>query len=159
MSARQFLQEDFVEKVLVAVRHHDIDPTRLKLELTESMLLDRIEHIIATMTALKAVGIRFSLDDFGTGYSSLQYLKKLPLDQIKIDQSFLRDVVTGSIDRAIVRTIITMGHSLGLDVIAEGVDATEQQQFLLDNGCSHYQGYLFSRPVPIDEFEALHSKS
>ena len=158
VSARQFLQEDFAEKVLVTVRHHGIDPTRLKLELTESMLLDRIEHIIATMTELKVVGIRFSLDDFGTGYSSLQYLKKLPLDQIKIDQSFLRDIVTGSIDRAIVRTIITMGHSLGLDVIAEGVDAAEQQQFLLDNGCSHYQGYLFSRPVPIDEFEALHSK-
>ena len=107
------------------------------------------------MNALNKIGIRFSLDDFGTGYSSLQYLKMLPLEQLKIDQSFVRDITTDSSDRTIVRTIITMASSLGINVIAEGVETTEQRQFLLDNGCFQYQGYLFSKPLPIERFEAI----
>ncbi|PIV91878.1 MAG: hypothetical protein COW45_02870, partial [Gallionellales bacterium CG17_big_fil_post_rev_8_21_14_2_50_54_146] len=128
VSARQFLQENFVAEVQVVIRHHAIEPSRLKLELTESMLLDNIEDTIATMNELKTLGVQFSLDDFGTGYSSLQYLKRLPLDQLKIDQSFVRDLVTDSSDRAIVRTIIAMAHSLNLTVIAEGVETEEQRQ-------------------------------
>ena len=159
VSAKQFHQADFVAQVQATVQRHGIDPTRLKLELTESMLLDNIDEIIATMHALKAIGIKFSLDDFGTGYSSLQYLKMLPLDQLKIDQSFVRDIATDPHDRAIVLTVITMAHSLGLDVIAEGVETEDQKQFLLNNDCMHYQGYLFSKPIPIGEFEALLKKT
>ena len=155
VSAKQFLQEDFVVQVLATIERHGINPARLKLELTESMLVDNINDIITKMDALSKIGIRFSLDDFGTGYSSLQYLKKLPLNQLKIDQSFVRDIAADSSDRAIVCTIITMASSLDINVIAEGVETAEQQQFLLDNGCMHYQGYLFSKPVPIDEFEKL----
>lgn len=155
VSAKQFLQADFVDQVKAAVQRHGIDATRLKLELTESLLADNLKEIIVTMTTLGELGIKFSLDDFGTGYSSLQYLKTLPLNQLKIDQSFVRDIATDSSDKAIVLTIITMAHSLGLDVIAEGVEAEEQRQFLMDNGCLHYQGYLFSKPVPIGEFESL----
>jgi diguanylate cyclase (GGDEF)-like protein/PAS domain S-box-containing protein len=154
VSARQFRQADFVALVQAAVRHHAINPMLLKLELTESMLLENIEDTVATMKTLKRIGIKFSLDDFGTGYSSLQYLKRLPLDQLKIDQSFVRDITFDSSDRAIVRTIIVMAHSLNLDVIAEGGETEEQRQLLLNKGCTHYQGYLFSKPVPIEQFEA-----
>jgi EAL domain-containing protein (putative c-di-GMP-specific phosphodiesterase class I) len=107
------------------------------------------------MNALNEIGIQFSLDDFGTGYSSLQYLKQLPLDQLKIDQSFVRDIVTDSSDQAIVSTIIAMARSLSLDIIAEGVETEEQRQLLLKNGCTLYQGYFFGRPVLIEQFEAL----
>ena len=154
VSARQFRQPDFVAQVEAALEHHGIMPRRLKLELTESMLLEDIEQIIVTMNALKAIGVQFSLDDFGTGYSSLQYLKRLPLDQIKIDQSFVRDIVTDSSDRAIVRTIIAMAQGLSISVIAEGVETEEQRQCLLNMGCKHFQGYLFNKPVPIEQFEA-----
>ena len=153
ISARQFLQDDFVDKVQVALHKHIINPRLLKLELTESLLLVNIEDIIVTMNALKEIGIQFSLDDFGTGYSSLQYLKRLPLDQLKIDQSFVRDLATSSSDMTIVSTIIAMAHSLNLEVIAEGVETVEQQQLLMDNGCSNFQGFLFGRPMPIDLFE------
>jgi diguanylate cyclase (GGDEF)-like protein len=155
VSAKQFRQADFVAQVQATVQRHAINPMRLKLELTESMLLDSIEDIITKMNVLKEIGIRFSLDDFGTGYSSLQYLKRLPLDQLKIDQSFVRDLATDSSDKAIVRTIIAMAQSLSLDVIAEGVETEEQQQLLMNKGCTHYQGYLFGKPVPIEQFEAL----
>jgi diguanylate cyclase (GGDEF)-like protein len=154
VSAKQFYQSDFVSQVQSAVRRHAIDPMKLKLELTESMLLDNIEDTIVKMNALKEIGIRFSLDDFGTGYSSLQYLKRLPLTQLKIDQSFVRDIETDYSDQEIVRTIIAMAQSLRLEVIAEGVETNEQLGLLLNNGCLHYQGYLFGKPVPIDEFEA-----
>lgn len=155
VSATQFRQADFVKQVNETIRRHAINPRRLKLELTESLLLNDVEEIILTMNALKKFGIQFSLDDFGTGYSSLQYLKQLPLDQLKIDQSFVRDLVSNHSEKAIVRTIIAMAHSLSLDVIAEGVESEDQRLILLNNGCNHYQGYLFSKPVPIEQFEAL----
>ena len=155
VSAKQFRQSDFVALVQATVQRHAINPSRLKLELTESMLLANIEDTIATMNALNEIGILLSLDDFGTGYSSLQYLKRLPLDQLKIDQSFVRDIGTDSNDVAIVRTIIAMAQSLNLAVIAEGVETEEQRQLLFDNGCIHYQGYLFGKPLPIAQFEAL----
>lgn len=155
VSAKQFHQTDFAVQVQAAVQSHAINPMRLKLELTESMLLERIDDTIATMNALKEIGVRFSLDDFGTGYSSLQYLKRLPLYQLKIDKSFVRDIAVDSSDQAIVRTIIAMAQTMNLNVIAEGVETEEQRQLLLNNGCSTYQGYLFSKPVPIAEFEAL----
>ena len=154
ISSKQFRQADFVAQIQATVRHHAINATRLKLEITESLLLENIEGVVTTMNALKAIGIRFSLDDFGTGFSSLQYLKRLPLDQIKIDQSFVRDLAIDSNDRAIVRTIIAMAQSLKLDVIAEGVETEEQRQLLLNKGCSRFQGNLFGGPIPIAQFEA-----
>jgi len=155
VSAKQFHQADFISQVTMTVQQHNINPARLKLELTESLLLNDIEDTIAKMKTLADIGIQFSLDDFGTGYSSLQYLKQLPLNQLKIDKSFVDDLVNDSNDQAIVRTIIAMAHSLGLSVIAEGVETTEQQQRLLTEGCTHYQGYLFSKPLPIAEFNEL----
>lgn len=155
VSAKQFFQANFVAQVLAAIRYHGIDPALLKLELTESVLLKNIEETIATMNALGEIGVQFSLDDFGTGYSSLQYIKKLPLNQLKIDQSFIRDIADNSSDQAIVCTIIAMAENLNLNVIAEGVESEEQRQFLLNNGCTSYQGYLFSKPVPLAQFEAL----
>jgi diguanylate cyclase (GGDEF)-like protein/PAS domain S-box-containing protein len=155
VSAKQFRQADFVEQVQDAVSRHDINPSLLKLELTESLLLEDVEEIIVTMTTLREIGVQFSLDDFGTGYSSLMYLKRLPLNQLKIDQSFVRDLITDISDQAIVHTIIAMAKSLSLDIIAEGVETEEQLQFLLNKGCTSYQGYLFSRPLPIMQFEEL----
>jgi diguanylate cyclase (GGDEF)-like protein/PAS domain S-box-containing protein len=155
VSAKQFNQADFVAQVESEVIRHAINPARLNLELTESMLLDDINGMIAKMNALKEIGISFELDDFGTGYSSLQYLKQLPLRQLKIDQSFVRDIATDSNDRTMVRTIITMARSFDLEVIAEGVEDNEQRLFLKNSGCYHYQGYLFGKPLPINEFEAL----
>jgi EAL domain-containing protein (putative c-di-GMP-specific phosphodiesterase class I) len=155
VSARQFRQSDFVEQVRQCLQRSGIDPGQLKLELTESLVLDNVESVIDTMYALKALGVRFSMDDFGTGYSSLSYLKRLPLDQLKIDQSFVRDIVTDPGDAVIVKTIIGMAHNLGLEVIAEGVETEAQRQLLLDYDCRMFQGYLFSRPLPLAEFEAL----
>ena len=155
MSAHQFRQANFVAQVQATVRHYAINPKLLKLELTESLLLENVEDTIATMNALNEIGIRFSLDDFGTGYSSLQYLKRLPLHQLKIDQSFVRDLASDDGDKAIVQTIIAMAHGLNLDVIAEGVETEEQRQLLLSMGCTHYQGYLYSKPVQVEQFEAL----
>ena len=155
VSARQFGLADFVGRVLALVERTGADPRRLKLELTESMLADNLDDIIEKMSALKAVGASFSLDDFGTGYSSLSYLKRLPLDQLKIDQSFVRDVLTDPNDAAIARTIVALSESLGLSVIAEGVETAEQRDFLARSGCHAYQGYFFSRPLPLEAFEDL----
>lgn len=155
VSALQFHQADFGAQVRNTLAEHGIAPASLKLELTESLLLDNIEQTIASMQALKQFGVRFSLDDFGTGYSSLQYLKRLPLDQLKIDQSFVRELVHGGSDHAIVLTIISMARSLRLDVIAEGVETDAQRALLEQMGCLHYQGYLFSRPLPAAAFMAL----
>ena len=147
VSARQFHHPDFVRQVQDAVRRTGANPARLKLELTESIFAEDLDEIVAKMDALRALGIRFSLDDFGTGYSSLSYLKKLPLDQLKIDQSFVRDVLSDSNDEAIIRTVIALGQSLGLNVIAEGVENEDQRAFLYRSGCVLYQGYLFGRPM------------
>lgn len=155
VSAKQFSQSDFVNQVLSVLKQTAANPHRLKLELTESMVVDNVENIIAKMNALKVIGVKFSLDDFGTGFSSLSYLKRLPLDQLKIDQSFVRDALTDSNDAAIIRTIIALGQTLGMEVIAEGVETEVQRHFLAALGCNHYQGYLFSKPLPLKEFEQL----
>ncbi len=155
VSAKQFRQTDFVTQVQTLVQRHAINPRLLKLELTEHLLQENIEETIAVMNTLKEVGVQFSLDDFGTGYSSLQYLKLLPLSELKIDQSFIRDITVNSNDRAIVRTIIAMAQGMKLEVIAEGVETEQQLQLLLGLGCTSFQGYLFGRPVPIEQFERL----
>ena len=153
VSVHQFRQADFVDKVRHALQVHGASPSRLKLEITESMFASDLENIIHKMNRLKSHDVGFSLDDFGTGYSSLSYLKGLPLDQLKIDQSFVRDVLVDPNDAAIVRTIIALGQSLGLTVIAEGVELQGQQDFLAEHGCDSCQGYLISRPLPIEMFE------
>ncbi|MDD4930117.1 MAG: EAL domain-containing protein [Gallionella sp.] len=155
VSARQFHQSDFFSQVQGVLLNSGVNPSRLKLELTESIALKDVENTIAKMRELKNLGVSFSMDDFGTGYSSLQYLKRLPLDQIKIDRSFVNDITTDSNDVAIVKTIIAMGQALGLNVIAEGVETAEQRDLLCQHGCYLFQGYLFSRPIPVNEFEAL----
>ena len=155
VSARQFHHHDFVAQVLAAIEEAGARPDLLKLELTESLLLDDVADVIAKMTALKSHGVRFSLDDFGTGYSSLSYLKRLPLDQLKIDRSFVRDVTSNQNDATIVRTIVALGHSLGLEVIAEGVETDAQRKFLAGAGCHAYQGFLFGEPMPIEEFDRI----
>ena len=153
VSAKQFRSPDFVAQVRQTLAETGAKPALLKLELTESIVLENVEDTIAKMRELKLLRVSFSMDDFGTGYSSLQYLKQLPLDQIKIDQSFVRDIVTDPNDAAIVQTIIAMGEVLGLNVIAEGVETEAQREFLDLRGCHAFQGYLFGRPVPLPEFE------
>ena len=155
VSAKQFHQAVFVAQVQAAIEKHAINPSLLRLELTESLLQDNIEETIAIMTALSNIDVSFSLDDFGTGYSSLQYIKRLPLDELKIDQSFVRDITTDSSDKAIVSTIIAMTNMLGLNVIAEGVETEEQLKFLMDSGCNNFQGYLFGKPMPIEQFNTM----
>ena len=154
MSARQFLQDDFVTQILALLRHTGANPGQIKLELTESLLLDNVDSVIDTMRKLGAEGVAFSLDDFGTGYSSLSYLKRLPLQQIKIDQGFVRDVLLDPSDAAIARSIIALAGSLGLEVIAEGVETAAHHQFLLAHGCQAFQGYLFGKPMPLAQFKA-----
>jgi diguanylate cyclase (GGDEF)-like protein/PAS domain S-box-containing protein len=155
VSARQFRHVDFVDQVSAILEHTKINPTRLKLELTESLVLHDIDDTVAKMKEIRGLGISFSMDDFGTGQSSLTYLKRLPLNQLKIDQSFVRDIPGDLSDAVIVQTIIGMGRSLGLDVIAEGVENWEQHDFLRRQGCHAFQGYLFGRPIPCAEFETL----
>jgi diguanylate cyclase (GGDEF)-like protein len=154
VSARQFRQPDFVNRVERALDDSGADPSRLRLELTESLLLDNIDGCIAKMQSLKSIGVGFALDDFGTGYSSLSYLKRLPLDELKIDRSFIRDLATDPSDAVIVQTIIGMAKNLDLTVIAEGVETAEQLAFLDRHGCSGYQGWYFGRPVSLPDFEA-----
>ncbi|WP_431152662.1 EAL domain-containing protein [Acidovorax facilis] len=153
VSARQFRQPDFMEQIRTVLLQTGARPDRLKLELTESLALDNVDDTIAKMNALRALGLRFSLDDFGTGQSSLSYLTRLPLDQLKIDQSFVRNIGIQHTDALIVQTIIGMAQSLGIDVIAEGVETDAQRAFLEKHGCTLFQGYLFSRPVPIGVLE------
>ena len=150
VSALQFAQAGFVANVASALDKSGAAARLLKLELTESMLLDGVEDVIVKMNQIKAFGVGFSLDDFGTGYSSLSYLKRLPLDQLKIDQSFVRDILTDPSDAVIARTIVALGHSLGIMVIAEGVELPEQRDFLAQTGCDAFQGYLFGRPAAAD---------
>lgn len=153
VSARQFHQPDFTDQVRESLNVSGVNPARLKLELTESLVLENVEEMVTRMQQLNDLGVSFALDDFGTGYSSLSYLKQLPFDQIKIDQSFVRDLTQDPNDAAIVRAILAMSQSLGFEVIAEGVETPEQQDFLLQNGCRAYQGYLFGKPMPIEEWD------
>ncbi len=155
VSAKQFHQADFVAQVQRVLTGSGAPPSLLKLELTESVVLENVEDIIIKMRAVKLLGVKFSMDDFGTGYSSLQYLKRLPLDQIKIDQSFVRDITSDPDDAAMVKTIIAMTDALGLNVIAEGVETEAQREFLELHNCHAFQGYLFSKPIPVKEFEKL----
>ncbi len=155
VSALQFAQTDFVSRVDAALRKTGANPRLLKLELTESMLVKDVEEIIAKMNAIKSRGVSFSLDDFGTGYSSLTYLKRLPLAQLKIDQSFVRDILTDASDAVIARTVLALGHSLGLKVIAEGVETAQQRDFLAELGCDAFQGYYFGRPSPASELDEI----
>ena len=153
VSVRQFQQADFVEQVLTVLDRTGVDPRKLKLELTESLLVSNVNDTVAKMTALKAKGVSFSLDDFGTGYSSLSYLKQLPLDQLKIDQGFIRDILVDANDAAIAKMVVALAESMGLTVIAEGVEDEAQKDFLIHHGCHAYQGYLFSCPLPLEAFE------
>jgi len=155
VSAKQLQQPDFVEQVLAVLQRTGANPRLLKLELTESLLVSNVENTIAKMASLKSKGVGFSLDDFGTGYASLTYLKRLPLDQLKIDQGFVRDVLIDPNDAAIAKMIIALAASLGLTVIAEGVELQGQWDFLARQGCHAYQGYYFSRPLPLAAFEAF----
>jgi EAL domain-containing protein (putative c-di-GMP-specific phosphodiesterase class I) len=154
VSARQFRAADFVNQVQRIVLETGVQPRLLKLELTESMVLDNINETIEKMQQLKTMGVRFSMDDFGTGYSSLAYLTRLPLDQLKIDQSFVRNIGLQASDSAVIDTIIGLGRSLGLEVIAEGVETAEQRDFLAAHGCERCQGYLFGKPMAIEAFES-----
>ncbi|MDO9197090.1 EAL domain-containing protein, partial [Rhodoferax sp.] len=151
VSVRQFRQADFASQLLALLQLSGANPCRLKLEITESLLLNDMEDAIQKMGELRSIGVSFSLDDFGTGYSSLAYLKQLPLEQLKIDQSFVRDVLTDPNDAAIAQTVLTLGQSLGLTVVAEGVETQAQHEFLLRHGCRVFQGYLFGRPVPVGQ--------
>jgi EAL domain-containing protein (putative c-di-GMP-specific phosphodiesterase class I) len=153
VSARQFQQAEFVEQVISTLRHTGADPNRLTLELTESLLVHNVEDVIEKMSDLKREGVNFALDDFGTGYSSLYYLKRLPLNQLKIDRSFVRDVLTKPDDAAIAKTIVALAQTLGLKVIAEGIETAEQRAFLANSGCHYYQGNFFSLPLPSHIFE------
>jgi len=155
VSARQFRQADFVVQVQRILVESGAKPGLLKLELTESTVLENVQDTISKMQELKMLGVSFSMDDFGTGYSSLQYLKRLPLDQIKIDRSFVRDIASDPNDAAIVQTIIAMTEVLGLNVIAEGVETEAQREFLDSHGCHVFQGYLFSKPIPVEQFEDM----
>ncbi|HEY8098286.1 MAG TPA: PAS domain S-box protein [Methylobacter sp.] len=155
VSALQFRQPDFVEQVCKVLEKTAINPGNLKLELTESLVLEDINGTIAKIQSLKKRGVHFSMDDFGTGYSSLSYLSRLPLDQLKIDQSFVYNIGVKASDAVIVQTIIGMAKNLDMEVIAEGVETEQQRDFLERNGCTHYQGYLFGKPVPLEEFEQL----
>jgi EAL domain-containing protein (putative c-di-GMP-specific phosphodiesterase class I) len=153
VSPIQFNQPYFVDDILQIVKSSGINPRLLKLELTESSLLKNVDQSIEKMQQLQNEGIGFSMDDFGIGYSSLSYLKRLPLGQLKIDQTFVRDIAIDPNDAIIARTIIAMAQNMNLQVIAEGVETEEQKKFLEQNGCIMFQGYFFGKPVPVVEFE------
>lgn len=157
VSVHQFRRPNFVELVLATIKQSGANPQRLRLEVTESLLITNVAEVIEKMFILKAAGVGFSLDDFGTGYSSLNYLKRMPLDQLKIDRSFVRDILNDHNDASIARAIITLGQSLGLAVIAEGVEIAAQRDFLASCGCHVYQGYYFSKPLALESFERFAS--
>lgn len=152
ISQKQFGQASFVAEILGLIERHGIDAQRLELELTETLIVHDLEDLTRKMTALVEQGVRFSLDDFGTGFSSLSHLKRLPLSKLKIDRSFICDVLTDGNSETIVRTVIALGQSMGMTVIAEGVETEAQRRFLVDNGCRRFQGYLLGRPMPLADF-------
>ena len=151
VSVRQLRADDFAEKVLVTLAETGARPQQLLLEITESMLLIDTEMVIEKMARLKRAGVKFSLDDFGTGYSSLGYLNRLPIDELKIDQSFVRDMEQEVHHKVLIRTILSLGQTLSLTTIAEGVETEAQFNTLRELGCDHFQGYYFARPVPLNE--------
>jgi len=153
VSAKQFNRDNFVDEIKEILNESRINPQRLKLEITESIIMVDVEQTIKIMNDLRELGISFSMDDFGTGYSSLAYLQRLPLSQLKIDQSFLRNLTVDSTDTVIIRTILALGNSLGINVIAEGVETQQQRDYLLNNGCQFFQGYLFGKPEPLSVFK------
>jgi EAL domain-containing protein (putative c-di-GMP-specific phosphodiesterase class I) len=153
VSARQFRQDDFVEKVHLALQKSGAKPKQLQLEITENMIMDNPDDAIVKMQAIRQLGVGFSVDDFGTGYSSLSCLQRMPLDQLKIDQTFVCNLAADSQDTAIIRIILALGQSLGLTVIAEGVETEVQRNYLNKYGCTVFQGYLFGKPMPLAEFE------
>jgi diguanylate cyclase (GGDEF)-like protein len=155
VSPRQFRQKGFSDKVLEGIEQRKLPAQLLEMELTEGLLIDDIEDTVSKMQVLRASGLRFSIDDFGTGYSSLRYLKSLPLDTLKVDQSFVRDILTDPGDASIVRAIVSMARTLDLEVVAEGVETQETHDFLVDAGCQIFQGYLYSKPIPLREFRGL----
>ena len=155
ISAHQLRQKEFVEKVQHCLTHYGIRPGQLKLEITESMVLEDLEDTIDKMQRLKKLGVLFSMDDFGTGYSSLASIKRLPLDQLKIDQSFIRDITGEDSNVVLTHTIIAMSQALGLHVLAEGVEDEAQRDILRSLGCYDYQGYYFSRPLTYTDFESF----
>lgn len=155
ISVRQFQQAEFVPELIALINETQIDASKLQLEITESIFAYDLEPILLKMAQLKSYGIKLSLDDFGTGYSSLAYVKKLPLDDLKIDKSFIKEFLTSGSDATITKMIIALAHELHITIIAEGVETLEQQQFLINYGCFNFQGHLFSRPLPIDEFNAF----
>lgn len=153
VSARQFLQPEFVEEITAILNEASVDPARITLELTESMVLSNITEAVSKMQALKKLGIKFAIDDFGTGHSSLSSLQKLPLDQLKIDQSFIHDIADNHDSVIIVQTIIAMANNLGMEVFAEGVETQTQKDFLIQHHCLNFQGFLFGEPMPVSAFE------
>jgi EAL domain-containing protein (putative c-di-GMP-specific phosphodiesterase class I) len=155
VSARQFRQDGFVALVQDILASSGAHPQLLKLELTESLMVNSVQETVDKMETLHALGVSFSLDDFGTGYSSLSYLQRLPLNQLKIDQSFVRDILVDGKDAAIAQTVVHLAQDLGLSVIAEGVETQAQRDFLERIGCHAFQGYFFGRPVPVEDFEQL----
>lgn len=155
ISVKQFQSAEFTQYVIALLDDTKIDAHKLKLEVTESIFAVDLDVILTKMMQLKSYGIQFSLDDFGTGYSSLAYVKNMPLDELKIDKSFIKDVLTNVSDASITKMIISLARELNIAIIAEGVEKKEQQQFLIENGCHHYQGYFYSPPLPINEFDAF----
>src|SRR5690606_7134482 len=151
VSARQFRQEQFVKTVADVLRETGLDPCYLEIELTESGVMHDAEEFVAMLNELNDLGVQIAIDDFGTGYSSLSYLKRFPVDRLKVDRSFVQDIATDADDATIVRTIIALGHNLGLKVVAEGVETEQQLAFLRENHCDEFQGYLFGEPLPADE--------
>jgi len=151
VSASEFHSTGFVDRIVTAIDRFGIDPRKLMLELTETAMFTAVDETITKMAALKSHGIRFSIDDFGVGYSCLAYLKNMPLDQIKMDRSVVNNVITNRIDAAIVKTILALGQSLRIEVVAEGIETEEQSRFLGRHGCQTYQGYFFGRPGPMEE--------
>lgn len=156
LSALQFKRGNIIETVTNALARSGLPASQLELELTESILLHDMEAVMKTLHGLKEIGVQLSIDDFGTGYSSLSYLKRLAVDKLKIDQSFIRNMVEDVDDAAIVKAIIQLGHTLKLTTVAEGVENDAQLALLRNYGCDEIQGYLFSRPLPADEFSALY---
>lgn len=152
ISQKQFRQRNFVAEILTTVGEFNIPPRQIELELTETLIVQDLDDLLRKMEALVQHEIRFSLDDFGTGYSSLSHLKRLPLHKLKVDRTFVTDVLNDNSSKAIVRSVIALGQSMGMEVIAEGVESIEQQKFLAQHGCTQYQGYLFSKPLAADDF-------